>query len=223
MKKIIIPLTCLFLLSLTFAMAAVKDLEIQGKKLVSQKPPFTMALPSEFRLIHSFSHENPKENSLTRAYLYIKEKKNQVEELLIVQIADRTNPQAGPITVPLLKPYTEKRMYLKDKKKRGGLEVDYMIQLMAWNPDASPLQHIVKMGINILSLWALQGQFMFIYKGEHAAFIRYSKDVNSFGLKVSGEGNDWNKDSISRNEKRVYETFQKTFMQMMDSIHIQNP
>jgi hypothetical protein len=223
MKKIIIALICLFLISFTFVMAAVKDLEIQGKKFISSKPPFTMALPSEFRLIHSFSHENPKENSLTRAYLYIKEKKNQVEEMLIVQIADRTNPQAGPITVPSLKPYTEKRMYLEDKKKKGELEVDYMIQLMAWNPDASSLQPIVKKGFIIPSHWTLQGQFMFIYKGEHAVFMRYLKDINSFGLKVSGEGNDWNKDSISGNEKRIYETFQKTFIQMIDSIHIQHP
>jgi hypothetical protein len=143
--------------------------------------------------------------------------------MLIVQIADRTNPQAGPITVPSLKPYTEKRMYLEDKKKKGELEVDYMIQLMAWNPDASSLQPIVKKGFIIPSHWTLQGQFMFIYKGEHAVFMRYSKDINSFGLKVSGEGNDWNKDSISGNEKRIYETFQKTFIQMIDSIHIQHP
>ena len=31
--------------------------------------------------------------------------------MLIVQIADKTNPQAGPMTVPPLKPYTEKRVY----------------------------------------------------------------------------------------------------------------
>jgi hypothetical protein len=223
MKKIAILLIGLILMICMIAHAAPKELEIKGKQFISQKPPFNMALPSAFRLIYSFSHENPEENSLTRAYLYIKEKKNQVEEMFIIQIADRTNPQAGPMTVPPLKPYTEKRMYVRGQQKKGEVGVDYLIQLMAWNPDASSLQPIVKKGIAIPSHWALQGQFIFIYRGEHATFIRYSKDVNSFKLKVSGEGDDWNRESISGNEKRVYETFQKTFMQMMDSIRIQHP
>ena len=58
--------------------------------------------------------------------------------MLIVQIADKTNPQAGPMEVPPLKPYAEKRMYLKGKVRRGEVEVEYLIQLMAWNPDAPP-------------------------------------------------------------------------------------
>jgi hypothetical protein len=44
MKKIIIALICLFLISFTFVMAAVKDLEIQGKKFISSKPPFTRSV-----------------------------------------------------------------------------------------------------------------------------------------------------------------------------------
>ena len=143
-----------------------KDLEIQGKKLVSQKPPFTLTLPSEFISIHSFAHENPKENSVTRVYFLVKTKGKQVEEMLILQIADKTNPQAGPMSVPPLKPYIEKRLYSKGEIKKGELEVDYLIQLMAWNPDAPSLQPIVKKGIVIPSHWALQGQFLFIYQGE---------------------------------------------------------
>ena len=208
----------LFFFLWTIAIAAEKDFEIQGKKLISQKPLFTLSLPSEFRLIHSSSRANPTENSLTRAYFLVKTKEKQVEEMLIVEIADKTNPQAGPITTPPLKPYTEKRMYLRDKIKKGELTADYLIQLMAWNPDAPSLQPIVKKGIVIPSHWALQGQFLFVYQGEHAVFIRYAKDVNSLGLKISEEGKDWERESISGNEKKVYETFQKTFTEMMNSI-----
>jgi hypothetical protein len=223
MKKNIIALICFLLFVGTTAKAAQKDLEIQGKKLSSQKPPFTLTLPAEFNLVHSFSQENPGESSLTRVYFLVKTKGKQIEEMLILQVADKTNPQAGPMTVPPLKPYTEKRLYSKGKVKKGELEVDYLIQLMAWNPDAPSLQPIVKKGLIIPSRWALQGQFLFLYQGEHAVFFRYSKDINSFGIKVSEKGDDWGKGSISGNEKKVYETFQKSFIEMIDSIQIKNP
>ncbi len=223
MKKIIIALIGLILVTWALAGAAQKDLEIQGKKLSSQKPPFTLTLPAEFNLVHSFSQENPGESSLTRVYFLVKPRGKQVEEMLILQIADKTNPQAGPMTVTPLKPYTEKRLYSKGKVKKGELEVDYLIQLMAWNPDAPSLQPIVKKGLIIPSRWALQGQFLFLYQGEHAVFFRYSKDINSFGIKVSEKGDDWGKGSISGNEKKVYETFQKTHIKMIDSIQIKNP
>jgi hypothetical protein len=223
MKKTVIPaLGAVMILIWAIAHAAPKELEIRGKQLISQKPPFTLSLPSELRLVHSFSHENPEENSLTRVYFLIKEKDKQLEEMLILQIADRTNPQASPITAPPLRPYSERGMYVKDKKKRGELELDYLIQVMAWNPEAPSLQPIRKRGILIPSHWVLQGQFLFIYQGEHAVFIRYSKDANAFGLKVSNKRDAWNKSSISGNEKKVYEAFQKSFMQMMDSIRIKN-
>jgi hypothetical protein len=199
-----------------------KDLEIEGKNLVSRKPRFNLIFPSEFELSHSCAVEYPKESSLTRSYFFIKEKENGIEEMLIVQIADRTNPQAAPMTAPPLKPYTEKRMYAKGKIKRGELEVDYLIQLMIWNPDAPPLQPIIQKGITIPRHLALQGQFLFIYLGEHAVYIRYSKDVNAFKMTVSNEGDKWNKDSISGNEKKVYETFKKNFMEMVDSVRTKN-
>ncbi len=205
-----------------FTAAARKEIEIKGRQLISQKPPFTFTLPSEFRLVHSFSHENPQENSLTRVYFLIREKNKQVEEMLILQIGDRTNPQAEPIRAPALKPYTEKRMYLKDKKKKGALEVDYLLQLMAWNPDASSLQPIRKKGMNIPSRWAMQGQFVFNYLGDHVVLFRYSKDVNTYGVKVSENGENWNKESISGNEQRVYEAFRKDFLEMVNSIQIKN-
>jgi hypothetical protein len=220
MRKIFFVLMGLMLITWTTGSAAQKDLEIQGKKLISQKPPFTLTLPSEFNLIHSFSHENPGESSLTRVYFLVKTKGKQVEEMLILQIADKSNPQAGPMTVTPLKPYSEKRLYSKGKVKKGELEMDTLIQLMAWNPDAPSLQPIVKKGLVIPSSWALQGQFLFLYQAEHAVFFRYSKDINSFGIKASEKGDDWDKKLISGNEKRVYETFQKTFMEMMDSIQI---
>jgi uncharacterized protein YkuJ len=205
------------------AYAALKDIELKGKQLISQKPPFTFSLPSEFRLIHSSSHENPNENSLTRVYFLIKEKNKQVEEMLILQIGDRTNPQAEPIRAPSLKPYTEKRMYLKNRKKKGDLESEYLIQLFAWNSEASSLQPVVKKGVVVPSHWAMQGQFLFNYVGEHVVLVRYSKDVNTFGLKVSETGKNWDRGSISGNEQKVYEAFRKGFLEMLDSIQIKSP
>jgi hypothetical protein len=93
---------------------------------------------------------------------------------------------------------------------------------MAWNPDAPSLQPIVKKGIVIPSHWAIQGQFLFVYLEEHTVFFRYSKDINSFGLKTSEEGKAWEKESISGNEKKVYETFQRNFIEMINSIQIKN-
>jgi hypothetical protein len=223
MRKIIFVLLSLILLIGTTTTAARKDLEIQGKRLISQKPPFTITLPSEFNLVDSYSHDNPGESSLTRVYFLIKPKGKQVEEMLILQVADKTNPQASPMTAPPLKPYTEKRLYSKGKVKKGELEVDYLIQLMAWNPSSLSLQPLLKKGFVLPSHWAIQGQLLFIYLGEHAAFFRYSKDVNVFGMKVSEKGEDWEKWLISKNEKKIYETFQKTFMEMIDSIQIKNP
>src|SRR4030066_2141528 len=211
MKKVIFILLGLVLTTWTTINAAQKDLEVQGRRLTSWKPPFTMVLPSEFNLVHSFSHKNPGESSLPRVYFLIKTKGKQVEEMLILQIADKTNPQAGPMTAPPLKPYTEKGMYSKGEVKKGEMEVGYLIQLMAWNPDAPSLQPIVKKGFVISSLLALQGQFLFLFQGEGVVSIRYSKDVSSFGMKVSDGGRRWERESISGNEKRVYEVFQKIF------------
>ena len=50
-----------------------------------------------------------------------------------------------------------------------------------------------------------------------------SKDIHSFGLKVSNEGKDWDKESISGNEKKIYEIFQKRASEMVDSLRLQNP
>ena len=223
MKKVFVSLLVIGVWSWATVAFASKDFEIRGKMLVSEKPAFTLILSSEFRSVYSFSHENPGESSVTRVHFFVKTKGKQVEEMFIIQISDRTNPAAGPIAVEPLKPYTEKRMYMKDKIKKGDLVIDYLIQLMAWNPDAASLQPLVKKGIIIPSQWALQGQFLFVYQGEHAVFIRYSKDINAFGLKISEEGKGWERGSISGNEKKVYEDFQKTFIEMMNSIQIKKP
>ncbi len=212
-------LVCLALISCSRA-APEKDLEVQGRKLISHRPPFTLMLPLEFQLMHSSSIEYPKENSLTRSYFLIRQKEKQVEEMFILQIADKTNPQAEPMNAPPLRPDSEKSMYLKDTIKKGDLVVDLMVQLMTWSPDAPSLLPIVEKGIVIPSHWAIQGQFLFVHQGEHAVFVRYSKDVRSFGLKVSEKGKDWERDSISGNERKVCETFQKTCIEMINSIRI---
>lgn len=219
MRKILILLMALLFLGCG-STAKEKDLEIDGKKLISRKPPFTLTFPTEFQLAHSSTVEYPNESSLTRSYFFIKVKEKQIEEMLIIQIADRTNPQAEAMTAPPLKPETTKRMYSGGKVKKGGLEVDYLIQLIAWNPAAPSLQSIVKKGIVIPSHWALQGQFLFLYQGEHAVFFRHSRDVHSFGMKISEKGDDWRNGVISGNEKKAYETFQNHFMQIIDSIEI---
>jgi hypothetical protein len=222
LKKTILSIFGLVIFASGITHAAPKDIEIKGKQLLSQKPPFTFTLPSELNMIHSFSHDNPEENSLTRVYFFIKAKGKQIEEMFILQIADKTNPRAEPMTVPPLKPNTEERLYSKGKAKQDGLEVDYLIQLMKWNPDASSLQPIKQKGIVIPSRLALQGQFLFPYQGDHAVLIWYSRDVHSFGLKVSDEEKRWEKESISGNEKSAYENFQKAFMEMIHSIGIKD-
>ena len=221
MKRHFLTGMVLFLILGSFAFAA-RDVEIQQKKLISQTPPFSLVTPSEFKLIHSDSLDVPKENSRTRIYLFIKEKNKQVEEMFLMEIADKTNPQASPMTAPSLKPYAEKRMYAKGKVKKGDLEIEHLTQLMEWNPDARSLQPIVKKGIIIPNHLALQGQFQFIYLGEHGVHVRYSKDINSFGVKVSGEGKGWDRDGLSGNEKKIYETFQRGFMGMVNSISLKN-
>jgi len=199
-----------------------KLMEIEGKKLISKKPPFTMLLASDFQLIHSSVLESPEENSLTRIYFYAKVRDKTVDEMLVIQIADKTNPQAGPIVTPPLSPYNEKRLYLKGRIKKEGIEIDHLIQSMTLNPKAPSLQPILKNGIALPSNLCLQGQLMFTYLGDHAVFIRYSKDVRRFGVKVSENNDKWNQTGISGNEKKVCDEFQSVFMGMVDSIAIQS-
>lgn len=222
MKKIYIIVALVFVGS-SWALGAGKDVDIEGKRLVSKRPPFSFNLPSDLQWIDASSTEHPSENSLTRTAIFIREKTKQIEEILIVQIADRTNPQAGPMVVPLLKPLNEKRTYMTGGIKKGKVEVEYLTQLMAWNPDAPTLQPIIKKGLLITSQWALQCQFLFQPQVEHAVFTRYSRSVRSFGLQVSSEGRNWDKESISGNEKKIYEIFQKTASEMIDSLRLQNP
>jgi hypothetical protein len=217
MRKILV----LLMVSLFLACGPTTK-EIDGKKLISRKPPFTLIFPTEFQLAHSSTVEYPQESSLTRSYFFIKEKEKQIEEMFIIQIADRTNPRAVPINAPPLKSDSEKRMYLNEKIEKGELAVDTMIQLIRWDPKSSSLQPVIQKGIVIPSRWALQGQFLFVYRGDHAVLVRYSRDVHSFGLKVSDEGKKWERESISGNEKSAYENFQKAFMEMIHSIDIKN-
>ena len=195
--------------------------EVKKDRLISSKPSFNLILPEEFKLVNSF--ENQGENSVTRAHIYIREKDKKVEEMLILQIAERTDPTAGPMTAPPLKPYAEETAYGMDKIKKGELEIDYLIQSMVWDPKATSLQPIIQQGLLIPSDIALQGQIQFIYQKEYAISIRYSRDVNSFGLKVSGDAKKWIKDLISGNEKQALEIFKETFMKMMESIQTGGP
>ena len=222
MKKILLVLWASLVIPWVNADATPKEIDVQGRKLISLKPAFTLTLPSEFTLIHSYLHENPGKSSLTRVYFLVNTQGRQVEEMFILQIADKTNPQAEPMTAPPLKAYTEKRLYSKGRVKKGELEVDYLTQLMAMNPDAPSLQPVIKKGFIISAHWALQGQFLFLYLGENAVLCRYSRMINSFGTKVSDKGEAWEKGIISGNEKKVYEAFQKAFMEMVNSIQIKN-
>ena len=222
MKKIFLFVMILLWLAWGVSFAAETGIRIEGRRLVSGEPPFALMLPSGFQLVHSSSQENPAESSRTRVYFLVKVKEKVTEEMLILQIADKTNPQAGPMVVPPLRPYTDDRMYSRNRIVKGKVGIDYLIQLMAWNPDAPSLKPIVKKGVIIPHQWALQGQFIFGYKGDHAVFVRYSKDSKSFGLKISEEGRQWDKQSISGNEKKALEDFQKVFLGMVESINIMN-
>jgi hypothetical protein len=201
--------------------AFAKAVKLEGKKLISEKPAFSLTLPSDFDFIDSSSVENRAESSATRSFLFVKAKNQRAEEILIVQIADRTNPQAGPMTIPPLRPLADKRLLSQGKIDRKGMEIEYLIQSMTLNPDAPSLRPLSAKGITVPSHWALQGQCLFPYYGEHAVLIRYSKGVNSLGPRVSQEGKHWERDSISGNEKKALEAFQKTFMGMIESLRVQ--
>jgi len=200
-----------------------KGLAVKGRTIISQRPSFALTSPSDLHLVHSGSVEHPAESSVTRTFFLIREQKKELEELLIVQVADRTNPQAGPMVLPALRPYEEKRLYLRGRVKKGDMEIEYMIQLMAWNPDAPALEPIVQKGVSIPAHWALQGQILFQPQSEHAILLRYSRDVGSFKLNVSEEGKNWDKEAISGNEKKVMRTFEKNVVEMIDSLRMQIP
>jgi hypothetical protein len=221
MKKFVVVWILWILLpwiALANAVAAEKEMEVRGRELMVHSPPFTMALPAELRWAHSFSTDYPKESSRTRVHFFVREKNKQVQELLIIQIAERTNPRAEPISVPPLKPFSEDAAYLTGRLKRGDREFEYLVQLMGLNPKASSLQPLVKAGFSIPPHLALQGQGLFVYSLDQAVLVRFSKDAQSFGIEVSEKAERWKKGSIAGNEKKASEAFQKTFLDMIQSI-----
>ncbi len=222
MKKVTVILALLFI-GTASVLGAGQDVEIQGKRLVSNKPPFSFNLSSELKGVYASTTEHPSESSLTRAAFFVREKNKQVEEMLIVQIAERTQAQAGPMAVPPLKPYDEKKVYSSGTVKKGSIEVEYLTQPMVWNPNSPSLEPLVKKGLKIPSRWALQCQFLFQPQLENAVLVRFSRDADSFGLKVSNEGKSWDKTVIAGNEKKVLEIFQKIASEMMDSLRFQSP
>jgi hypothetical protein len=215
-RKTIPHLILALFLGIFLSGCSASIVEVKKDQLISSKPSFSLTLPAELKLMNSF--ETPGESSVTRAYIYLKEKDKQVEEMLILQIAAQTNREAGPMTAPPLTPYTEERTYEMDKRKKGELELAYLIQSMVWNAKASSLEPIIQQGLVIPTHLALQGQIQFLYQKKYAVSIRYSRDVNSFSLKVSEDAKKWNKDSISGNEEQALKTFKETFMKMMDSV-----
>ena len=200
-----------------------RDLGVKGRQLVSKRPPFSLTLPGEFQGVYSTSVEHREENSHTGTDFFVRGQKKQIEEMVIVQIATKTNPQAGPMATPPLKPFHDKRMVSKGKIRKGDVEVEYLVQRMAWNPDSPSLQPILKKGWTLAPQWAMQVQILFQPDLDHAVLIRFMKDTRSFGLSVSGEEGPWNKEAITGNEKKVYETFQKTASGMIESLKITNP
>ena len=57
-RKIAVVSIFLFLITWTVSAATSKELEIQGKQLISQKPPFTLALPVQLQLMYSSALDN---------------------------------------------------------------------------------------------------------------------------------------------------------------------
>ncbi len=202
----------------TSVLAAEREIEVRGKQMIARKPPFIIGLPADFRWAHSSSLEHPNENSMTRVYIFTEEKSGQLKAMIIVQIADKTDPMADPMTVPPLKADSEDLIYSRGSVKKGARGIEYLIQLIAWNPKAPSLQPLLKDGIGIPPHLALQGQILFGYSGVHAVLIKYSRDVNSFGTKVSGRVEAWKRESLSRGEKKVEQAFEKDFMGMIQSL-----
>ena len=223
MKRILIVWLGTTLILCSQAFGAEKLLDIKENRLISYKPPLQLVLPTELRLVHSLSTDHPRESSRTRAYLLIKEQKKQVEDLLILQIAEKTNPQAEPMTAPPLKPSSEERMYFKGQLKKEQRQIDYLSQLMMWNPEAATLKPLIEKGFVVPSHLALQGQILFLYDTDHGVFLWYSRDVQTFGMKVSDRDDHWKKASVSGNEKKAVDAFQKTLLTMIESIQFKTP
>ena len=223
MKRILFILLGVIFIFYSQTFGAEKLLDIKGNQLISYKPALQLVLPSELRLVHSLSTDHPRESSRTRAYFLIKEQKKQVEDLLILQIAEKTNPQTEPMTVPPLKPSSEERMYFKGQLKKEQRQIDYLSQFMAWNPEAAALKPLTEKGFVVPPHIALQGQILFLYDTDHAVLLWYSQDAQTFGMKVSDRDSYWKKGSISGNEKKVVETFQKKLMGMIESIQLKIP
>jgi hypothetical protein len=223
MKRILVILLAAMFMYCSKTFDAEKLLDIKGNRLNSYKPAFQLVLPSELRLVHSLSTDYPRESSRTRAYLLIKEQKEQVEDLLILQIAEKTNPQAEPMTIPPLKPSSEELMYSKGQVKNEERRVDYLSQLMTWNPEAVTLKPLIEKGFVVPSHLALQGQILFLYDTDHAVLLWYSRDVQTFGMKVSDRDDYWKKGSVSGNEKKVVDAFQESLLTMIESIQFKSP
>jgi hypothetical protein len=223
MKRILMILLGALLIFCSQTLGADKLLDIKGNELISHNPPLQLVLPSELRLVHTLSTDHPRESSRTRAYFLIKEQKKQVEDLLILQIAEKTNPQAEPMTTPPLKPSSEERMYFKGHFKKELRQIDYLSQLMMWNPEAATLKPLIEKGLVVPSHLALQGQILFLYDTEHAVLLWYSRDVQTFGMKVSERDDHWKKGSISGNEKKAVDAFQNSLLTMIESIQFEAP
>ena len=156
MKRISIILLAAIFIFYSQTFGAEKLLDIKGNRLISYKPALQLVLHSEFCLVHSLSTDHPRESSRTRGYLLVKEQKKQVEDLFILQIAEKTNPQAEPTTVPPLKPSSEERMYFKGQLKKEQRQIDYLSQLMIWNPEAATLKPLIEKVTNPQSLYHTQ-------------------------------------------------------------------
>jgi hypothetical protein len=223
MKRILIILIAAIFVFYSQTFGAEKLLDIKGNRLISYEPALQLVLPSELRLVHSLSTDHPRESSRTRAYLLIKEQKKTVEDLFILQIAEKTNPQAEPMTTPPLKPSSEERMYSKGQVKKEERQIGYLSQLMAWNPEAATLKPLIEKGFVVPSHLALQGQILFLYDTDHAVLLWYARDVETFGMKVSDRDDHWKKGSVSGNEKKAVDAFQKSLLTMIESIQFKAP
>ena len=223
MRKSLIVLFGLFWVLFSHARAAERELEVHEVKLTLRQPALQLTLPSPFLLVHSLSQDRPRQSSRTRVFLLVNEKKKKVEELLLLQVAERTNPQAEPITAPALSPSSEETLYFRTRMKKEGRDLDLLIQLMALNPEAKLLEPVRQKGFSVPSHLALQGQSLFVYDLDHAVFLWYSKDIHTLGFRVSDQEDRWKRAKLSGNEKKAVDTFQKCFMSMVDSITLSKP
>ena len=100
-------------------------------------------------------------------------------------------------------------MYSKGQVKKEERQIDYLSQLMTWNPEAATLKPLIEKGFVVPAHLHFRDKSCFFTIRTMPCFLWYSRDVQTFGMKVSDRDDYWKKGSISGNEKKGCGCFRK--------------